>query len=142
MKTAVVACTLVVLGFASAVRAEGPEDWAARCVARVEGLVDRCENAVADDTRQCVREIQALLEAGRVNAARQTARECLQSGHDRAERCAELIRRVCNVCIDELLDAGAIELARRVENACDDAISRLRHMLQRQENIILGALGA
>jgi hypothetical protein len=45
------------------------------------------------------------------------------------------------VCIDILLDMGEPQLARRVNNACNDAIERLRSILQREKNAIRTALG-
>lgn len=118
-----------------------PEDLAARCVTNVNGIVDRCQNAAAEETVECVRKIRRLLAAGREDAARDVARKCIRSATTRTENCANRVNRICNACIDELLELGAPQLARRVNNVCEDAISDLRSTLQREKNAIRTALG-
>lgn len=118
-----------------------PEDLASRCVSKVNGIVDRCQNAAAEETVECVRKIRQLLAAGREDAAHDVARKCIRSATTRTENCAKRVNRICNACIDELLELGAPQLARRVNNVCEDAISDLRTTLQREKNAIRTALG-
>lgn len=118
-----------------------PEDLAARCVSAVNGIVDRCQNAAADETEECVQKIRRLLADGRERAARRVAAECIETATERTEKCAKRVNRICDACIDELVDLGAPQLARRVNNACEDAISDLRSTLQREKKVIRNALG-
>ena len=118
-----------------------PEDIAARCVGNVNGIVDRCQNAAADETAECVQLIQRLLADGQERAARDAARKCIRSATTRTENCANLVNRICNACIEKLVSMGATQLARRVNNVCEDAISDLRSTLQREKNAIRNAFG-
>jgi len=118
-----------------------PEDLAARCVGAMNGIVDRCQKAAADEAEECVRKIRRLLADGQEQAARRVAAECIQSATERTEKCANRVKRICDECIDQLLSLGAPQLARRVNNACEDAISDLRSTLQREKNMIRNALG-
>lgn len=118
-----------------------PEDIAARCVNNVTGVVDRCQNAAADETTECVQTIRRLLADGQERAARDAARKCIRAATARTEKCANRVNRICNACIDQLVSMGATQLARRVNNVCEDAISDLRTTLQRQKNAIRNAFG-
>jgi len=118
-----------------------PEDIAARCVGNVNGIVDRCQNAAADETAECVQKIQRLLADGQERAARDAARKCIRSATTRTENCANRVNRICNACIEKLVSMGATQLARRVNNVCEDAISDLRATLQREKNAIRNAFG-
>ena len=119
---------------------ENPVDAAQRCVARVNHIVERCENAAADETQECIRKIRRLLEAGHRDRAVAVARDCIQSARQRTRNCIAEVRDVCGECIDYLLSVGAERLARRVRNACGDAIEDLENLLERQENAIQQAL--
>ncbi|MFK7776657.1 MAG: hypothetical protein QM501_00880 [Gimesia sp.] len=118
-----------------------PEDIAARCVSNVNGIVDRCQDAAADETTECVRKIRRLLADGQERAARDAARKCIRSATARTEKCAKRVNRICNACIDKLVSVGASQLARRVNNVCKTAISDLRVTLQREKNMIRNAFG-
>jgi hypothetical protein len=132
---------LSLAAFTTSASAETPERIAHLCISHVEGIVERCTNAAADETHECVRTIRALLEAGRVEAAHQVARECIRSATARTEACVDHVIHVCRECVNALLDLGAVQLARRVANACEAAILDLRHLLQREKNAIEQALG-
>jgi hypothetical protein len=143
MKSLLMLCAvtgLLLAGTNSASAQDSPEDLAARCVEAVDGVVDRCTNAAADETQECVRKIRRLLAAGRVEAAHRVARACVASATERTENCARRVNRICDACIDLLLELGEPELARRVNNACEEAISQLRSLLQREKNAIETAL--
>ncbi len=140
MKYSVPLAAVLVLVLAQTASAQSPERLAHRCVEYVNNIVDRCTNAAADETHECIRQINALLEAGRYEAAREVAHECIRSATARTEHAAELIESARVRCVNALLEMGAIELARRVSNACDDAIEQLRHLLQREKNAIQNAL--
>lgn len=116
-----------------------PEDTAARCVNTVNGIVDRCQNAAADETAECVRKIRRLLADGRERAARRVAAECIRSATTRTENCVNRVKRVCNACTDLLIDMGAPHLARRINHVCEDAVTTLRTTLQREKLAIRGA---
>lgn len=116
-----------------------PEDVATRCVTAVNQVVDRCQSAAADETKECLQTIRRLLSEGREEAARRVAADCIASATERTENGARYIKRICNACIDALIDLGAPQLARRVNQACDDAISSLRTTLQREKNAIRSA---
>lgn len=118
-----------------------PDDVAARCVSKINGIVDRCQSASAKETTECVKTIRRLLAVGRDRAARRVAAECIRSATARAEKCGDRVKRICDACVDTLLGMGAPQLARRVDAACDDAIESLRATLQREKTIIRNALG-
>ncbi|MBT5311430.1 MAG: hypothetical protein HOL38_07590 [Verrucomicrobia bacterium] len=144
MKTLLTLCAAVGVLLAASNSASAyhnsPEDLAARCVNAVDGVVDRCTNAAADETQECVRTIRRLLSNGEVRAAHRVARECIRSATTRTENCANRVDRICLACIDILLEMGEPQLARRVNGVCEDAISQLRSLLQREKNAIRTAL--
>ncbi len=119
---------------------ENPVDAAARCIAHVEHLVNRCENAAAEETQQCVHEIRRLKADGQHEAAIQVARECVSSSRRRTRICIGEVREICIRCIDYLLQFGAEELAGRVRYNCGAAIEQLETIQQRVENVIREAL--
>lgn len=139
---------LLALGFtllsadASQANAASPEEIAARCVAKVNKTVERCTNATSSETQECVRKIRRLLAAGRDRAARRVARECVESLTQRTGNCVEHVKRICDECVEFLLRIGEPQLARRVDNACDDAVEKLRSNLARAKAVIRAALGA
>ncbi|QDT92720.1 hypothetical protein [Gimesia algae] len=116
-----------------------PEDLAARSVAKLDQVVDRCENAAADETAECLHQIRRLLADGQEQAARRVASNCIESATERAEKCAKYIKRLCHECIEQLVSLGATQLARRVNQVCEDAISDIRLILQREKNAIQNA---
>lgn len=117
-----------------------PKDLAARCVADVNAIVDRCQSAGTDETQECVQKIRRLLADGREQAAHRVGADCIESATERTEKCAKRVKRICDACIEELVNLGAPQLARRVNDACKDAIADLRFMLQRQQSVIRSAL--
>ena len=131
---------LLITGSASAHTT--PEDLAARCVAKIDHTVERCENAAADETADCLQRIRRLLADGQEQAARRVAAECIDSATERAEKCARYIKRLCNACIDQLVDLGATQLARRVNQVCEDAVADIRLILQREKNAIQNAFSS
>lgn len=141
MMTRMFAMTVAVcLCFASSLFAHDPVEIAQRCTQRVTQIVERCDNAAADETRECVRRINALLDAGRSEAAEAVAEECVRSATQRARNCSAAIEAICDECVDILLTLGEPQLARRVNNVCEGAVEHLRISLQRQKNIIRQAL--
>lgn len=140
MKYSVPLATVVVLALTQPVSAQSPERLAQRCVEYVNQIVNRCANAAADETHECIRTIEALLAEGNYERAREVAAECIRSATARTEHAAGLVESARVRCVNALLEMGAEELARRVSNACDDAIEQLRHLLQREKNAILDAL--
>ncbi len=131
---------LLITGSASAHTT--PEDLAARCVVKIDHTVERCENAAADETADCLQQIRRLLADGQEQAARRVAADCIDSATERAEKCARYIKRLCNACIDQLVDLGATQLARRVNQVCDDAVADIRLILQREKNAIQNAFSS
>ncbi len=142
MKLLFAFCTAAGLMMAtnSAMAQSSPEDVAARCANRINEIVDRCQNAASDETTECVRKIRRLLADGRRKAARRVAAECIRSATARTEKCVNRVERLCNACIETLQDMGAPQLARRINNLCEEAIEDLRAILQRQKNAIREAL--
>lgn len=122
--------------------AENPERIAHRCATYVNGIVDRCENAAAEETQECVEQIRELLAAGREEAAHELARECIRNATARTDACIEHVIMVCHRCIDLLVDLGEPQLARRVANFCEGTIEDLEHILARETHAIRQALGA
>lgn len=120
--------------------ADSPEAVAERCAKKVEQVVVRATNAAREETRECVRQINALQEQGRHEAAAELARECIRKATARTENAAEYVTELCDRCIDHLLDLDAPQLARRIHNLCKEAIETLRAILQRERNAILDAL--
>ena len=117
-----------------------PADVAERCVNHVDGIVERCQNVIADETHDCVMEIRRLLRAGRDEAAAAVARECLQSGREHVRVCSNEITDTCIECVRYLVNVGANQLARRVYHHCGDAIDGFDVLLARQEEILYDAL--
>ncbi len=117
-----------------------PEETAARCANIIGDIVERCQNAASEETTECVRKIRRLLADGRERAARRVAADCIRSATERTEKCGRRIKRISNACIDLLLDMGAPQLARRINNISEDAISTLRTTLQREKRAIREAL--
>lgn len=117
--------------------AHTPEEVAQHCARRVNQIGDRCTNAVADTTLECVREINHLLDEGEVEAARRVARACIEDIQHIVDVCMEAIEQVCVRCINVLLDDfGAEELAARVRNFCGDALEDLARLERRAINLI------
>lgn len=127
---------------ANVAQAASPEDVAARCVGAVNATVERCTNATASETQECVMKIRRLLAAGRERAAHRVARACVESLTNQAGNCSAHIKRICDHCVEFLLNVGEPELARRVDGACDDAVEKLRSNLQRAKGVIRSALGS
>jgi hypothetical protein len=141
IRFALMVCTVAVLATtATTASAHNPERIAARCLEEVRGLVDRCTNAAAHETKECVRKINALQEQGRDEAAIRVARECVESARHRTRRCISEIRDVCTRCIDFLLDIGEEDLAARVRWNCGDAIEDVENVLAREVSAIQAAL--
>ena len=109
---------------------------------KIDHTVERCENAAADETADCLQQIRRLLADGQEQAARRVAADCIDSATERAEKCARYIKRLCNACIDQLVDLGATQLARRVNQVCDDAVADIRLILQREKNAIQNAFSS
>ncbi len=130
----------ICLGMVSTATAQDPVDIAQRCARRVNQLVQRCDNAAAEATSECVRKINALQNAGREEAAKEVAEQCIRKATQRARNCAAAVESVCDECIDVLLEMGEPQLARRLNNICEDALEHIRTTLQRQKNIIREAL--
>lgn len=116
-----------------------PDAVAARCVNKVNQVVDRCQSATSDETTECLKTIRRLLAVGRERAARRVAKECIRSLTAQTEKCADLVNRICNACIEKLQRLGAPALARRVNNVCEEAIADLRTTLQREKAAIRNA---
>ena len=118
-----------------------PDEIAARCVNAIHDVVDRCANAAAEETKRCVRKIRQLLADGQKEEAHRVARECIESATMRTRNCGERIEWICDRCIHILLEMGEPTLARRVNNACEDAIEWLLSILEREKDAIRTALG-
>jgi len=117
-----------------------PESAAARCLARVEHLEQRCINAVEGDVESTLQEIRRLLADGQTEAAAQSARQCLRATRANVRLCVSEIRETCSRCIDFLILWGAEELAARVRWNCGAAIESLENLVPRVENALQGAL--
>lgn len=120
--------------------AHSPEDVANRCAARVEQIVERATNAAKDETRVCVRKINALQDQGRDEAAKNVARECITNATQRTRNAVRYVNAVCDECIEVLLRLDAPRLARRINHLCEEAVETLRVILNREKNVILDAL--
>ena len=131
---------MVVLLISGNAYADSPEAVAKRCADKVEQVVARATNAAEEETHECVRQINALQEQGRHEAAAELARECIRNATQRTENAAEYVTELCDRCIVHLLELDAPQLARRIHNLCEDAIETLRAILQRETNAILDAL--
>ena len=131
----------VVLGSALTAQAHvNPVDAAERCVARVDNIAERAENAIAEDTRECVEKIRRLIRAGRVEAAHAVARKCRQDARDIVRRASEEIRETCSKCVRYLASVGASQLARRVYDHCEGVLDSFETLLNRQQQILADAL--
>lgn len=132
------AAALLSAGWSSSARADDALEFARACAAHVDSLADRTSNAIIDDTLECLRRINELLEAGNEERARQVARECI----GRIERIADAgtgaIADVCERCVWVLLNEfGAERLAHRFRQYCAATIEDIRHLERRAINAIL-----
>lgn len=127
---------------AATANAPSPEEIAAGCVAKVRHTVERCTNATATETQQCVATIRRLIAGGHEAAARRVAHACIASLTNRTENCVARVKGICERCIEFLLDIGEPRLAHRVAGVCHDAVDKLRSNLQRAKGAIRRALGS
>jgi hypothetical protein len=144
LKTLLPLCALagLLLCHSNSTRADeaSAEAIAKRCANAVDQIVDRCTNAAADETAECVKKIRRLLAAGEEQAAIRVARECVASATERTEKCVQRIDRLCSACIDLLVELGETQLARRLNRFCEEAIEHLWSILERETNAIRTAL--
>lgn len=131
---------LACLVLASSVSASTPEDLAARCVQKVQQVVDRATQASQDETEKCLRRIRFLLAQGDYEGAVAVALDCIASAEERTIKAAGLIDELCERCVNALREMGEPRLALRVENFCNEAIEKLRTLLQRQKMVLRNAL--
>ncbi len=126
--------------FATAQSTDGPdpEQIARRCVASVDQIAERCVSANVDTAHECIRRIHELLEAGNTERARAVAHRCLNVIEARSDACVDEIHERCRHCIEILLRLDSPGLARRVREACLDAVERVRHSQRRTSNAIRG----
>jgi len=113
-----------------------PERVAKRCVDSINELAERCVAANVETAHECIRRIHELLEQGDREEAIHVARRCLRVIEERSDDCVDAIHQRCRHCIELLLRLQAPELARRVHNACENAVERVRHSQRRASNAI------
>ena len=113
-----------------------PERVARRCINSINELAERCVAANVETAHKCIRRINELLEEGDRHEARHVAHRCIHVINDRSDACVDEIHRRCRHCIELLLRLQSPELARRVHNACENAVERVRHSQRRTTNAI------
>lgn len=113
-----------------------PELVAQRCVDSINRLAERCFSANVETAHECIRRINELLEQGDLEGARQVAGRCLHVIEQRSDACVDEIHERCRHCIQLLLRLQAPELARRVHDACNNAVEHIRHSQRRTSNAI------
>jgi hypothetical protein len=132
------AATLLSAGWSSSARADEALEFARACAAHVDSLADRTSNAIIDDTLECLRRINELLEAGNEERARQVARECIAHVERLADAGTGAIADVCERCVWVLVNEyGAERLAHRFRQYCGATIEDIRHLERRAINAIL-----
>jgi hypothetical protein len=132
---------LVTALWSSDARADAVE-VARKGVARIDSLHERCTNAIIDETLECLRVINALLEEGNVERAREVAEECIRRVHNLADLGIEAIGDVAARCINILLNEyGAERLAHRVRAHAAEAIEDIEHLERRAVNAIRAQFG-
>ena len=140
LKTIAAACAVILGATLNAQAHVNPQDVAERCANHVDSVVERAENAIAENTLGCVEEIRRLIRAGRDEAAHAVARQCAQDAEEVVRLATAEIRDTCEECIRYLMNVGAGALARRVYNYCDDAVAGFEELLARQHAILAEAL--
>lgn len=140
MCRSILACFIVTLLAPMTALAHTPEEKAARCVRALEQILERNRSIAAEQTRECVRHINALQAQGNDDAAIRVARQCIASARERTANASALAKRICNACIEELIRLGEPQLARRVNHKCESVTEELRMVLQRQTHAIQKAL--
>ena len=129
-----------VLSFAAqSAQAHDPDAVFERCIAKVRQAVTRCTDANTATTHECLRKIRFLLRHGIVERARAVAARCIDEIKDRTRHCVRYIEATCDECIEVLLRMGAPELARRLDQACDNAVDAVTHNARRGINAIRSA---
>jgi hypothetical protein len=125
-------------GWSSSARADEALEFARACAEHVNSLADRTSNAMIDDTLECLRRINELLEAGNEERARRVARECIEHIERLADAGTGAIADVCERCVWVLINEyGAERLAHRFRLFCGATIEDLRHLERRAINAIL-----
>lgn len=119
---------------------DSPERIANRCIARAEKLGNACSRAVVKTTKRCIRVVNRLVEAGRLDRAARVAERCAERITSKAERCTDKIESHCVRCVNYLDDIGEPDLAERVKEACSKIIENLVDLVERALNAIADAL--
>lgn len=140
LKTIAAVCAVVLGATLNAHAHVNPQDVAERCVNHVDSVVERAENAIAEDTLASVDEIRRLIRAGRDEAAHRVARQCSQDAEEIVRLATAEIRDTCEECIRYLFNGGAGAMARRVYNYCEDSEAGFEVLLARQQAILVEAL--
>ena len=140
LKTIAAVCAVVLGATLNAHAHFNPQDVAERCVNHVDSVVERAENAIAEDTLASVEEIRRLIRAGRDEAAHAVARQCAQDAEEIVRLATAEIGDTCEECIRYLTSVGADGLARRVYNYCEDSVAGFEVLLARQQAILAEAL--
>lgn len=132
------AAAFLCIGWSSSARADDALAFARACAERVDSLADRTSNAIIDDTLECLRRINELLEAGNEERARHVARECIEHIERVADAGTGAIGDVCERCVWVLINEyGAERLAHRFREYCAATIEDIRHLERRAINAIL-----
>lgn len=119
---------------------DNPERIAERCIARAEKKAHACGRAVVKTAKRCVRVVNRLVEAGRLERAERVAATCGDRITKKARRCTENIEKHCVRCVTYLDDIGEPGLAERVKEACSNLIDDLVDLVERALNAIADAL--
>jgi len=140
LKTIAAVCAVVLGTTLNAYAHVNPQDVAERCVSHVDSVVERAENAIAEDTLASVEEIRRLIRAGRNEAAHAVARQCAQDAEEIVRLATAEIGDTCEECIRYLVNVGMGALARRVYNYGEESEAGFAVLLARQQAILAEAL--
>jgi len=123
--------------WSSAARADDALEFARTCAEYVDSLSNRTSNAIIDDTLECLRRIDELLEAGNEERAAYVARQCIGRIERISDAGTDAISDVCTRCVWVLINEyGAERLALRFREYCEETIEDIRHLERRAINAI------
>jgi len=118
-----------------------PERIAMACVRHVQALTERTVDRNRAIARECVPQIQALVEAGRREAAEELAARCTRMVVHGSNQSRLHLRHDCARCIRMLVFLRAPRLAEHVARVCEEAVGTIGRSEQAAVTAIRHALG-
>ena len=107
-----------------------------RCANKIDQINRNVTEAQRETVETCITTIDRLLEMGKFEEARQTARRCSNRLDSLTERGTRALRETCQPCLETLRELGALNLARRLQARCEENAEQLAQQNRRAQNAI------